>query len=61
MKQKNSCEITSQELASRLNVTVRNANRILSNLEKNQLAVVAYHKSLNTKGRPQKVYQLMLL
>lgn len=52
--------ITTQELARRFGVTVRNANRILSNLEKGGFARVVYSQASNSKGRPVKVYELDL-
>ncbi len=51
-------EITSQEIAGHLNMTIRNANRILANLEQSNLAHLIYEKSSNSKGRPVKVYEL---
>lgn len=51
-------EITSQEIAGHLNMTIRNANRILANLEQSNLAHIIYEKSTNSKGRPVKVYEL---
>lgn len=51
-------KVTTQELASRFGVTIRNANRILQNLEKGNCAHIAYTKTPNSKGRPIKVYEL---
>ncbi|MEG0774200.1 hypothetical protein [Clostridium sp.] len=51
-------QLTTQDLAARLSVTVRNANRILSNLEKSGFASILYNKSSNSKGRPIKVYEI---
>lgn len=50
--------ITQQNLAEHLGVTSRNAGRILSNLVKGGGAAVAYTKSMTSKGRPVKVYEL---
>lgn len=50
--------ITTQELSRRFGVTVRNANRILSNLEKGGCAQIVYSQTSSTKGRPVKVYEL---
>lgn len=50
--------ITTRELAERMGVTIRNANRILQNLEQGGAASIAYTHSANTKGRPVKVYEL---
>lgn len=49
---------TTQELSRRFGVTVRNANRILSNLEKGGCAKIVYSQTNSTKGRPVKVYEL---
>lgn len=51
---------TTQELAGSFGVTVRNANRILSNLEKSGYARIVYAQNTNSKGRPVKVYELLL-
>lgn len=53
-------KITTQELAGRFGVTVRNANRILGRLVKGGCARVAYVQAATSKGRPVKVYELML-
>ena len=60
IKLNNSPLITTKELATRLNVTVRNANRILNNLEAGGGAELAYTQSETSKGRPVKVYKLTL-
>lgn len=49
---------TTQELSQRFDVTIRNANRILSNLEKGGCAKIIYSQTSSTKGRPVKVYEL---
>ena len=49
---------TTQELSQRFDVTIRNANRILSNLEKGGCARIIYSQTSSTKGRPVKVYEL---
>ena len=49
---------TTQELSQRFGVTIRNANRILSNLEKGGCAKIIYSQASSTKGRPVKVYEL---
>jgi hypothetical protein len=51
-------QITTVDLATRLNVTVRNANRILNNLESSGFATIQHNKFNGTKGRPVKVYQV---
>ena len=60
MKLAGSSKVTSQELANRFGVTVRNANRILSRLVEGGYARVAYFQATNSKGRPVKVYELTL-
>lgn len=58
MKLNNSDKITTNDLAKRLGGTIRNANRILLNLEKGGYAKQAYTQTTNSKGRPIKVYEL---
>ena len=50
---------TTQELSRQFDVTIRNANRILSNLERGGCAKVIYSQTSSTKGRPVKVYELI--
>lgn len=52
--------ITQQNLAEHLGVTARNASRILGNLVKGGAASIVYTKSVTSKGRPVKVYELNL-
>ena len=47
-----------KELAERMGSTVRNANRIIQNLENGGVAKLAYTQTTNAKGRPVKVYEL---
>lgn len=54
----NSDKITTQELAQRFDITVRNANRILINLVKGGVAVPVYTLSSHSRGRPVQVYAL---
>ena len=49
-------EITAQELAFRLGVTKRSANRFLSTLESEQVLEVAYKKRTTSRGRPESVF-----
>ena len=49
--------VTTQEIAQRFKVTPRNANRILSSLEKGGLAWATGKRAAQTKGRPTTVYQ----
>ena len=51
-------KITTHELAERMGSTVRNANRIIQNLENGGVAKLAYTQTTNAKGRPVKVYEL---
>lgn len=53
-------EVTTQDIASRMGVTVRNANRILNNLAESGKAKVLYQHTNGTKGRPSKIYKLLL-
>lgn len=58
IKINNSNMITTQDLSYHLQSTVRNANRILKNLEKGGYAKITCTQTTNTKGRPTKVYEL---
>ena len=49
-------EITAQELAFRLGVTKRSANRFLSTLESEEILEVAYKKRTTSRGRPESVF-----
>lgn len=51
-------KLTIPELASRLNTTVRNANRIMLNLCRGGAAVPVYNQVTHSRGRPVQVYQL---
>lgn len=55
-----STKFTTHTLAEHLGVTVRNANRIIQNLEKGGAISFAYTQSSATKGRPVKVYELKI-
>lgn len=50
--------ITTQELAHRLGVTVRNANRILGSMAEGGAARVILEQTSKSRGRPVKVYEL---
>lgn len=54
----NSDKISTQELAQRFDITIRNANRILLNLVKGGVAVPVYTLSSHSRGRPVQVYAL---
>ena len=58
IKVTNSNMVTTQDLSSHLKSTVRNANRILKNLEKGGYAKITCTQTSNVKGRPTKVYEL---
>lgn len=51
-------KITTQELASRLDTTIRNANRIMLNLCKGGIAAPVYTQATHSRGRPIQVYTL---
>lgn len=53
-------EITSQELMDALHISLRTANKFLSNLEKNGYAQVAGLKRSGNKGRPVNVYRILM-
>lgn len=50
--------VTSQDIASKLGITRRSANRFLGALIKTRAAKVATEKNSTTKGRPERVYQI---
>ena len=49
-----------QELSRILHITARSANRFVAALVKCNLARVLYSRQNNTRGRPSKVYQILL-
>ena len=51
-------KITTQELASRLGTSLRNANRIMQNLCQGNVAKPVYTQSSHSRGRPIQVYAL---
>lgn len=51
-------EITSQDLMSRLGISLRSANKFLSNLEKGGFASVCGRKRNGIKGRPINIYRV---
>lgn len=53
-------EVTTLELSRVLHITIRSVNRLLSTLVKYQLAQPLYSRQTNTKGRPSKVYRILL-
>lgn len=60
MKSLNTNQITSHDLVYGLNISLRNANKFLSNMEKYHYAEVVGYKRIGNKGRPIRVYQLTL-
>ena len=53
-------EMTTQELAAALKVTVANANRFLNALERAGFAKVISAKKSYSKGRPSRIYKLLI-
>ncbi len=51
-------EITAEDLAYQLGVSVRQANRILKKMEDTKVAVVTFKKSEKLRGRPKKQYKI---
>lgn len=51
-------KLTTQDLASSLNVTVANANRFLNALLKSGLAEILSEKKSYSKGRPSRIYHI---
>ncbi len=60
LSQRGDDTLSAEELAYFLNVTSRSASRILSKLEAGGLAAVQYHRQLNLRGRPAKIYKIYL-
>lgn len=53
-------ELTAEELAYHLGITVRSANRMLNQLEEKGVARILYKKQEKLRGRPKKIYQIQL-
>jgi predicted transcriptional regulator len=51
-------ELTAEDLAYHLGITLRQANRILNKLEENGAAHISHRKQEKLRGRPKKVYKL---
>ncbi|MFP5108516.1 transcriptional regulator [Neobacillus sp. C211] len=51
-------ELTAEDLAYHLGITLRQANRILNQLEVKGAAHISYRKQEKLRGRPKKVYKL---
>ncbi|HHT7190317.1 TPA: ArsR family transcriptional regulator [Bacillus cereus] len=60
IKKRLNAEISANELAQYMQITTRSARRILSELEVNGLAHVIAEENPRTKGRPRKIYKLLL-
>ncbi|WP_369900820.1 ArsR family transcriptional regulator [Bacillus manliponensis] len=60
IKKRSNEEISANELAQYMQMTTRSARRILSELEANGLAHVVAEEKPRTKGRPRKIYKLLL-
>ena len=54
-------ELTANDLAYYLGLTLRQANRILNKLEENGAVEITYRKQEKLRGRPKKVYKLNFL
>ncbi|WP_423800619.1 transcriptional regulator [Neobacillus sp. SAB-20_R2A] len=54
-------ELTADELAFHLKITLRQANRILNKLEEKGIAKISHKKQEKLRGRPKKVYKLNFL
>ncbi len=53
-------ELTTQDLASSLQVTIANANRFLNALLKSGFAEITSEKKSYSKGRPSRIYKILL-
>ncbi|KHL94807.1 hypothetical protein QW71_15920 [Paenibacillus sp. IHB B 3415] len=51
-------ELSSQDIALHLGITLRNANRIMNLLTEKGVATVSYQKQEKLRGRPTKIYKL---
>lgn len=54
----NGREVTARELATKLSITQRSANRFLSAMEKGSMIKIIGERRITTKGRPERVYKL---
>ena len=52
-------ELTTQELAGALQVTVANANRFMNQLQAAGAAVVVGEKKAPVRGRPTRIYEIL--
>lgn len=53
-------EITSEDIAFHLNITVRSANRMLKELEEKGIATYLYTRHGKQRGRPKKVFNIQM-
>lgn len=60
IKKRKNNEISANELAQFMQITIRSARRILNELEVNGLAQVIAEENPRMKGRPRKIYKLLL-
>lgn len=60
MNSLNTNEITSHDLVYGLNISLRNANKFLLNLETHDYAEIIGYRRIGNKGRPTRVYKLKL-
>lgn len=51
-------QLTAKELALKLSITQRSANRFLSSMEKGNMVKIIDERRITTKGRPERVYKL---
>lgn len=58
LKDRNTTVISARDFVNYFGGTLRNANRILKNMEESNLAVVASMQSSFNKGRPSKLYEI---
>lgn len=61
MNKLNTNELSSEDIAFHLGVTIRSANRILNKLQEKGAAEVSYKKQEKLRGRPKKVYKIDFL
>lgn len=50
--------VTSQDIANKMNITRRSANRFLSALTRTKTAKIVSEKNSTTRGRQERVYQI---
>ncbi|WP_257349782.1 hypothetical protein [Pseudalkalibacillus decolorationis] len=60
MLKKNTNEFSADDLAAYLGISTRSSNRILNKFEEAGTAQVLYKKQQKLRGRPKKIYRIML-